>query len=478
MTAITNTPPVSTNGYIAGLAPLHSEEVASLITATESAVLGAVLYESSFLDQATNLTADMFHRAVHQDIFTLMNDLAEAGQHLDALSFSQAVYKTKRFNDQQRAAVARVLPHLITMSRYATTEEAFLHGVKEIRGYAAQRQLERMGLQFGQLAATADLDDIGQAVERAQEILSVGIAGQADAQERTMHAIVEERFDSIGKVTETDAIETPFKDLNGILSRGHGLVRRGVTVIGARPSIGKSNVAMDLARHASKIGFRVLFISLEMDEGQLSSRFLAAESYVLLPKIENLETEPHNITDAEWVRLDQARTKLAEMEDKLSLIDSTRAYVDGKFTVATLRRRLEGARRRGEPIDMVVLDYIGLMDSTEKAENRQVAVAEISRSLKKMAATFNVAMVVLSQLNRLSEQRVDKRPMMSDLRESGAVEQDSDVVILLHREDVYDRESTRQGEMDLIVCKNRQGPTATLPVAFQGHYARVVDMSS
>jgi replicative DNA helicase len=460
-----------------GLSPVHSDEVASIVIATEAAVLGAVLYDSTFLDKAPNLTADMFYRAAHQDAFALMNDLHEAG-HLDAMSFSQEIFKTKRYNERQRDAVSRTLPNLIPMSRYAATEDTFLHNVKEIRGYAAQRQLERMGLQFGQLAVSATLDDIDLAVERAQELLAVGITTKPEARERTMHSIVGDRFDNIGKVASADTIETPFRDLNGLLSRGHGLSRKTLTIIGARPSIGKSTVAMDLARHAAKTGSRVLFVSLEMDEDQISSRFLAAESYVLLSKVENMETEPHHITDPEWARLDETHTKLAEMEDNLSLIDSSRAYVDGKFTVASLRRRLEGARRRGKPIDMVVLDYIGLVDSAEKAENRQVEVAKISRSLKQMAATFNVAMVALSQLNRLSEQRGDKRPMMSDLRESGAVEQDADMVILLHREDAYDRESPRAGEMDLIVTKNRNGATATIAVAFQGHYARAIDMAA
>jgi replicative DNA helicase len=478
VTAIDNAPLASDLAPVAGLSPVHSEEVASVIAATESAVLGAILYESSFLDKATNLTADMFHRAVHQDIFSLMNDISEASQHLDALAFSQEVYRTKKLNDRQREAISRSLPHLITMSRYATTEDAFLHGVKEIRGYAAQRELERMGLQFGQLAASATLDDIGQAVERAQEILSVGITGQPDAQERTMCDIVEGRIENIGKVKSADVIKTPFRDLNGLLGRGHGINRKTLTIIGARPSIGKSTVALDLARHASKIGLRVLFISLEMDEEHLSSRFLAAESYVLLSKIQNMETEPDNITEAEWGRINQTRAKLAETEENLALIDSSRAYVDGKFTVATLRRRLEGARRRGKPIDMVVLDYIGLMDPAEKAESRQVEVTQISRSLKTMSGTFNVAMVALSQLNRLSTQRSDHRPMMSDLRESGAVEQDADMVILLHRDDAYESESPRAGEMDLMVVKNREGATATLTVAFQGHYSRAVDMAS
>lgn len=469
MTAIDNTP-------IAGLAPLHSEGEESVILATESAVLGAILHKEEFLDKATNLTADMFYRAAHQDAFALMNDMVETGQPLDALSFSQAVFQTKRFSKQQKDAVSRILPQLITMSRYAATEASFLHDVKAVRGYAAQRQLEQMGLHLGQLAASATLDDVGEAIEKAREILSVGITAQPEVRERTMHSAVAPRFENVGKVEDTDTIETPFRDLNEVLDGG--LLRKKLTVIGARPSVGKSTVALDLARHASKTGARVLFISLEMDEKELSSRYLSAEAYVRLPKVKRMEVKPENITDAEWVRLDRARTELAEREENLSLIDSSQAYVDGKFTVATLRRRLEGARRRGKPIDMVVLDYIGLMDSVEKVENRQVEVANISRALKKLASTFNVTMVALSQLNRLSEQRNDKRPMMSDLRESGAVEQDADAVIMLHREEVYDPETPRAGEIDLMVLKNRNGPTSTITLLFQGHYARCVEPPS
>lgn len=479
---MTNAPIAATTIPGEVISPSHSEGVASIVAATESAVLGAILWDSTFMDAASNLTVDVFHRSVHQDIFALMSELHESGQQLDALSFSQAVWQVKKISgkkvgDRQREELSHSLPHLITMSRYATTEDAFLQNVKQLRGYAAQRQIDLMGKQFGQLSSTADLDEIEQHVERAQEILSVGIAAQAKVEPRTMSDAITDRFEGVGNVTKKDHISTPFRGLNALLDPG--LYRKNLVVIGARPSIGKSTIALDLARHASKVeGARVLFISLEMPEKDLSSRYLAAEAYVKLTKVKKMETESENITDAEWARLDKARNEMTERSDSLYLIDSEQAYVDGKFTVATLRRRLEGMRRRGKPVDMVVLDYIGLMDPVTPSENRQNDVAEISRSLKKMAASFDIPIIALSQLNRLVEQRADKRPMMSDLRESGAVEQDADVIILLHREDAYDRQSPRAGEIDLIVTKNRNGETGTVDASFQGHYARAIDFEA
>jgi replicative DNA helicase len=173
------------------------------------------------------------------------------------------------------------------------------------------------------------------------------------------------------------------------------------------------------------------------------------------------------------VRIQRASEKIAAVSGKLTIVEPHTA-----FTVPSLERRLTAMDRKGEPAQLVVIDYLQLMETAGRSENRQVEVQRMSRELKLLAKKHGIPVVVLAQLNRGPEQRQDKKPMMSDLRESGAIEQDASTIILLHREDAYDKESPRAGELDLIVAKNRNGATGTVTVVFRGHYATAADMAS
>jgi replicative DNA helicase len=175
------------------------------------------------------------------------------------------------------------------------------------------------------------------------------------------------------------------------------------------------------------------------------------------------------MNDDDWARL--AR-RMSEVADAPLFIDDS-----PNMSMMEIRAKCRRLKQRHD-LKFVIVDYLQLMSSPKRVENRQQEVSELSRSLKLLAKELELPVVALSQLNRGSEQRTDKRPMLSDLRESGSIEQDSDVVILLHREDQYEKESPRAGEADLIVAKHRNGPTATVTVAFQGHYSRFVDMAS
>jgi len=174
------------------------------------------------------------------------------------------------------------------------------------------------------------------------------------------------------------------------------------------------------------------------------------------------------MSDDDWTRL--AR-RMSEVADAPLFIDDS-----PNMSLMEIRAKCRRLKQRHD-LKLVIIDYLQLMSSARRVENRQQEVAEMSRSLKLLAKELDVPVVALSQLNRGPEQRQDKKPMLSDLRESGSIEQDADVVILLHREDAYERESPRAGEADLIVAKHRNGPTATVTVAFQGHYSRFVDMA-
>jgi replicative DNA helicase len=225
-----------------------------------------------------------------------------------------------------------------------------------------------------------------------------------------------------------------------------------------------STLALDLCRAASVHNNQAsAFFSLEMTRSEIVMRLLAAEAKVPLNHIRN-----GNMREEDWNRL---APKMAELSSKPFFIDDS-----PNMTMMEIRAKARRLKQRHD-LRLVVIDYMQLMTSGKKVESRQLEVSEFSRQIKLLAKELEVPIVALSQLNRGPEQRSDKRPMLSDLRESGSLEQDSDVVVLLHREDMYERESPRAGEADLIVAKHRNGPTRDITVAFQGHYSRFVDMT-
>jgi replicative DNA helicase len=210
-----------------------------------------------------------------------------------------------------------------------------------------------------------------------------------------------------------------------------------------------------------------------MTLAEITARLTAATANVLLTKTKLMTEERDVLSEDDWSRIQRASERIAAVAGNLTIVEPHTA-----FTVSSLERRLTAMERRGEPAQLVVIDYLQLMETAGRSENRQVEVQRMSRGLKLLAKKHGIPVVVLAQLNRGPEQRTDKRPMMSDLRESGAIEQDASTIILLHREDAYEKESPRAGEMDLIVAKNRNGPTGTVTVVFRGHYAMAADMAS
>ena len=225
-----------------------------------------------------------------------------------------------------------------------------------------------------------------------------------------------------------------------------------------------STLALDFARAAAiKHNMATVLFSLEMGRNEITMRLLSAEARVPLSTMRTGQ-----MNDDDWARL--AR-RMSEVADAPLFIDDS-----PNMSLMEIRAKCRRLKQRND-LKFVIIDYLQLMSSPKRVENRQQEVSEMSRSLKLLAKELEVPVIALSQLNRGPEQRTDKKPLLSDLRESGSIEQDSDVVILLHREDVYERESPRAGEADLIVAKHRNGPTATVTVAFQGHYSRFVDMA-
>jgi replicative DNA helicase len=261
--------------------------------------------------------------------------------------------------------------------------------------------------------------------------------------------------------TNEQRIPTGFMDLDALLCGGWAPGQ--LIVVGARPAMGKSTVAADFARGAAiKNKIPTLFESLEMGKDELSDRILCAESRIPLHHLKQ-----GIVSDVDMARAARHAPDIAAAPLWIN---------DGALlSLPMLRGRIRNLVRT-QGLRLVIVDYLQLMQAP-KAESRQQAVAEISRNLKLIAKDFGITVIVLCQLNRGPEQRQEKKPMVSDLRESGAIEQDADIVILLHREDAYEKESPRAGEADLIVGKHRGGPTATITVAAQLHFARMIDMA-
>ncbi|MFE6815966.1 replicative DNA helicase [Streptomyces sp. NPDC057677] len=299
-------------------------------------------------------------------------------------------------------------------------------------------------------------------VATAQAALDNVVRQSADDETIQVGDVLADVLESaVTQPTAEDRIPTGFIDLDSLFCGG--LAPGQMIVVGARPAMGKTTFGLGLARAAAiKHGIPTLFESLEMGRKELGMSIVSAESRVPLHHMKQGTVDDDGV---------QRLARRAPAVKGAPLFINDNAHL----TMPVLRARVRHLVRTAG-LRLVVIDYLQLMQAP-KAESRQVAVSEMSRQLKLLAKEFGIAVVVLAQLNRGPEQRTEKKPMVSDLRESGAIEQDADIVILLHRDDVYEKESPRAGEADVIVGKHRGGPTATITTAFQGHYARFIDMA-
>jgi replicative DNA helicase len=286
------------------------------------------------------------------------------------------------------------------------------------------------------------------------------MTGVSDALQDTLDQL-EALYGSDGEIT---GVETGYVDLDSMLL---GLQPSNLLVVAARPGAGKTSFAMGAAANVAMSARRpVMFFSMEMGTLELTKRLLSGEARVELRKLQT-----GKIREDEWTRLSHAVGRLAETP---LLIDD-----NPHCTVMEMRAKARRTKARYGDLGLVVVDYLQLMSpsSTRRTENRQVEVAEISRGLKILARELDCPVMALSQLNRQREYRQDKRPMLADLRESGSLEQDSDVVIFLYRDEIYNPESDQRGTAEIIVSKHRNGPTGVTRLAFLDHFTKFANMA-
>ncbi|MFD8533873.1 replicative DNA helicase [Streptosporangium canum] len=440
---------------------------ALVVIETEAAVLGAVLASPTFaVPLMERLAAADFVRPAHQLIYQLIVDTEAAGREPSYLSVSQRAQRSGN------VVVLRYLPELLTQAQAIATSADFGQHLAELSNYAYIRKVSAAGLQLAELQAGASLEEIEAVRERARALLDAATGPDLDdPDEVTWDELYRRDMDAAENPTAVSVVPVPYRDLAAML---HGGFRAGnLVIVGARPAMGKSLVAAEICRHAAIQGVKTLLVTLEMTHKEISARLTSATAKVDLAKTITMTEQRDVLTDDDWERLARGYAIAAEAGPRLSIVDPSTA-----FTVGHLERRLTAMHRKGTPFGLVVVDYMQLLNSSgsDRAENRQAEVQKMSRQLKQMAKRFDIPIVVLAQLNRGPELRGDHTPMVADLRESGGLENDANVVILLHRPCAYDPED-RVGEIDLIVGKNRNGPCGTVTASFRGHYATVSDFA-
>ncbi|SEM22043.1 replicative DNA helicase [Luteibacter sp. UNCMF331Sha3.1] len=430
--------------------PPHSIEA-------EQAVLGGLMLSPDSLDKvADKLTDDDFYRRDHRVIWRAINELANKGMPCDAITLGDW------FVANDMSEMIRDSTYLLELAN-STPSAANIAAYGDIvREKSVMRQLIDAGTSITEDGFRPEGKSVQEVMELAEQrvfrIAESGARGKKDivsVREAAGEAfrMLSERYEKKGQLT---GLSTGFTDLDELTS---GLQPSDLVIVAARPSMGKTAFALNLAEAAAMRGKKsVAVFSMEMSASQLAFRLISSLGRVHAQHLRN-----GDLAEEDWPRVTSAITMLA---DAKIFIDDTPAM--SPVEMRSRSRRLQ----REHGLGLIVIDYLQLMQVPGNSENRATEISEISRGLKALAKELNVPVIALSQLNRSLEQRADKRPMMSDLRESGAIEQDADVIMFIYRDEYYNKESPDKGLAEIIIGKQRNGPTDTVKLAFLGHYTK------
>ena len=426
----------------------------------EEALLGAMLLSRDAIGEAVNLIeADHFYRPAHAHVYEAVCSLYAQGEPADAVTVSAELNRRgladKVGGNATLVSLQTGTPASANAGRYAAIvhEAATLRKLIEIGGEIAE-----LGYDGG--------EDVVKTVDSAEAMVYRLAADRLSDTTASISQLLPanlERIEALYERGETiTGTPTGYSDLDELTS---GLQPSTLVVVGARPSVGKTSFALGMAAHAALKAQRpVLIFSLEMSQTEVSQRMLCAEA-----RVDASRLRTGKLTEQDWTDLSTAIGRMGEAP----------VWIDDNPAVTLMEIRGKARRLRSQTGDLglVVVDYLQLMTGRHTAENRQVEVAEISRGLKVLARELQCPVVALSQLSRNLEQRQDKRPVLADLRESGSIEQDADVVIFLYRDEVYNPETADAGTAEVLVAKHRTGPTGKARLAFQPHYTRFANMA-
>ena len=441
--------------------PPHSVEA-------EQSLLGALLLDNQAFDRVADLvSAEDFYRDDHRRIWRHVARLVEASRPADVVTVSESIEasedKDKTGGAAYLAALAQNTPSALHIRRYAEL----------VRERAVQRRLAQVATEIAESALASAGKDVGQLLDEAEsKIFQIAESGARKDQGllgiSPILAKVFERIDHLhsqDNPSDVTGVPTGFVDLD---RKTAGLQPGDLIIVAGRPSMGKTAFALNIAEHVAlhpSVGLPVAIFSMEMSASQLAMRILSSMAEVDAHKLRT-----GRLNNDEWSQLTDAIGKLNE----------ARIHVDETAALNSLELRARARRMKREygKLGLVVVDYLQLMSATGQGENRATEISEISRSLKALAKELEVPVVALSQLSRAVEQRNDRRPLMSDLRESGAIEQDADVILFIYREEVYspDKEEAK-GRADVIIGKQRNGPIGTVPLSFRGTFTKFGNLS-
>ncbi|EKF21782.1 replicative DNA helicase [Mycolicibacterium hassiacum DSM 44199] len=429
--------------------------------AAEQAVLGGMLLsKDAIADVLEKLRPSDFYRPAHQNIYDAILDLYARGEPADAVTVAAEL--------DRRGLLRRVggAPYLHTLISTVPTAANAGYYAGIVAEKALLRRLVEAGTRIVQYGyAGADGADVSEIVDRAQAEIYDVTEGRQSEDFVALEDLLQPTMDEIDAIASQGGIArgvpTGFHELDEITN---GLHPGQMIVIAARPGVGKSTLGLDFLRSCSiKHRMTSVIFSLEMSKSEIVMRLLSAEA-----KIKLADMRSGRMSDDDWTRLARRMSEISEAP----------LFIDDSPNMMMMEIRAKARRlKQKHDLRLIVIDYLQLMTSGKKVESRQQEVSEFSRQLKLLAKELEVPVVAMSQLNRGPEQRTDKKPMLADLRESGAIEQDADLVILLHRPDAFERDDPRGGEADLILAKHRNGPTKTITVAHQLHLSRFANMA-
>lgn len=426
----------------------------------EESLLGAMLLSRTAIDVASeSLSPDDFYKPSHGHIYDAITSLSAQGEPVDPVTVAEELRRADLLEvaggPAGLIALQAATPATSSAARYARIieEHALLRGLIGVAGEIAE-----LGYSLP--------DDVTKAVDDAERMMfQVAQHRQTDSMSR-LHDMLDQTLDTLEALVERgDSITgtpTGYADFDELTA---GLQPNALIVVGARPGMGKTSFALGMAGHAALEAHRpVLFFSLEMSRIELTQRLLCSEARVDSTRVRN-----GRLTEDDWRRISHAIGRLGEAN----------LWIDDNPNVTVMEIRSKARRLQSKvgQLGMIVVDYIQLMSGRTGAESRQVEVAEISRGLKILARELECPVVALAQLNRGLEQRADKRPMLSDLRESGSLEQDADVVTFLYRDEQYNADSPDRGTAEVLVAKHRAGPTGMVRLAFLDHYTKFANMA-
>lgn len=431
---------------------LSARELPHSIEAEQS-VLGAIISDPQVLSDVIELIKpEYFYNDQHKALYSIMLQMNSMSLPVDIVTVlneaeKQHIFESPAEGRRYLAEIGNLLPSTANIESYCkiVADKYFLRSLS----YAARSILEEV--QSGEQNAQLLLDAAEQKIYDIRQGRDVrGLVPLSEA--------ISEAYDRLGKISGPDkekyvGARTGFTLLDSITS---GLNKSDLIIIAARPGMGKTSFAMNIATNVARRAEKeVVTFNLEMSKEQIATRILSTEALVESNTLRN-----GRISGDDWV-------KLATSAGYLSTLP---LYIDD--TASMTVQKMKAKLRRTKNLGLVIIDYLQLMESTSKSDNRVTVISEITRQLKVMAKELNVPVILLSQLSRAVESRTDKRPMLSDLRESGSIEQDADIVLFLYRDAYYNKESQRQNISECIVAKNRHGETGTVELIWDGQYTR------